>query len=262
MDSLFFYLSKLLWAVVQPDHFLLLMLLFGYLLKHYLFGRMLLWLAFITLITIAIYPLGNFIIKPLEQRFPIPELPSNPAGIIVLGGAEQAEISKLHSSAEFNEAAERVMAITYLAKRYPEVPIIFSGGSSGIIHKTAKGSDVINLWFKQRGLSERALIDNRARNTYENALFTRKFIMADKRDWILVTSAFHMPRSIGIFRNMGMNNIIAYPVDYREFPARFRVNLNRNMAVINTAVREWIGLVAYYYTSKTAVLFPKPNKEE
>ena len=76
--------------------------------------------------------------------------------------------------------------------------------------------------------------------------------------WLLVTSAFHMPRSVGIYRKQGWN-VIPYPVDHystTEIGLKLDPKLWRNLRDLNTAMREWIGLVVYYLTGKTDQLLP------
>jgi uncharacterized SAM-binding protein YcdF (DUF218 family) len=76
-----------------------------------------------------------------------------------------------------------------------------------------------------------------------------------------VTSAYHMPRAMAAFRAAGFP-IEAYPVDWRTggpidalkpFPS-----VGDGLRRTDTAVREWVGLLAYRITGKTAELFPAP----
>jgi len=264
MTDLFFYLSKVFWIVVQPDHFLLLMLLFGLFLWRSLFGVVLVWISVLTLLLISVFPVGNYLLRPLETRFHVASLPDNIAGVIVLGGGEDAELSSIHNAPQFNQGAERLMVVPQLMLRYPQAKVIFTGGSGALLRPSYRGGDVAKQWLSQQGLGSRMIIERDSRNTFQNAIYTRELIgeLSDQKGkWLLVTSAFHMPRSIGVFRQHGME-MIPYPVDYRVGEDRFRPNFTRNMADLKTGVREWIGLLAYHLTEKTAELIPAPTSHQ
>jgi uncharacterized SAM-binding protein YcdF (DUF218 family) len=105
-------------------------------------------------------------------------------------------------------------------------------------------------------------MERRSRNTLENAEFT-KALLAPKAGerWLLVTSAFHMPRSVGLFRKAGFA-IEPYPVDWRVGGRGDLFALN-NIALdglgrTDTAMREWMGLIAYRATGKIDELLPGP----
>ncbi|MGH1463233.1 MAG: YdcF family protein [Neptuniibacter sp.] len=264
MTDLFFYLSKIFWMIVQPDHFLLLMLLFGLLLWRSLFGVLLVWFAVLALLIISVFPVGNFLLRPLESRFEMPQLPDTIAGVIVLGGGEDAELSTIHGVPQFNSASERMMVVPMLMAQYPDAKLVFTGGSGSLARPDYRGGDVAKQWLSQQGLDARLTIERVSRNTFQNAIYTREIIDEfDKSEapWLLVTSAFHMPRSVGVFRNAGID-VIPYPVDYRAKEDRFYPDLTDNMQDLKTAVREWMGLVAYYLTDKTSELVPTPSASQ
>jgi len=264
MADQFFLLSKILWFVAQPDHLLLLMLLFGLFLWRRTLGVLLVWTSVLAMLTISVYPVANYLLEPLEQRFPQPvlsEIKEPIAGIIVLGGGENAEMSSRKQWPEFNQAADRMMALPGLMLRYPSAKVIFTGGSGSILAPEFRGGDVAEQWLHQQGMGSRVTIERDSRNTFQNAIYTKDLIAnADGKvegKWLLVTSAFHMPRSVGVYRKAGID-VIPFPVDYRASTMRFDPGLNKNMNGLSTAVKEWIGLLAYHYTEKTDVLFPAP----
>ena len=100
--------------------------------------------------------------------------------------------------------------------RYPNARIVFTGGSANLISNDAKEADYAAEIFESLGIPKSRLIMERAsRNTYENAEFTKELVAPKPGErWLLVTSAFHMPRSIGLFRKAGFA-VEAYPVDWR-----------------------------------------------
>lgn len=257
MQDLFFYLSKIFWAFASPDHFLLLLILVG-LLLIWAGRRCGLWLSLFAvslLIAIGLYPVGNFLLSPLENRFAQVELPEHVAGVIVLGGAEEATLSAIRRQPHMNSAAERVMVIPVLMQRYPGVPFVITGGSSSINDQTYRGADVVEQWLQSLGLAERLIVERESRNTFENAIYTADHIDPEAGQWLLVTSAFHMPRAVAVFRKQGWD-VLPYAVDYRVSSDRPAIQFWRNMRDFSIAVREWVGIVTYYLTDKTDQLLP------
>lgn len=270
MTDLFFYLSKVFWVIVQPDHFLLLVLVLGLLLWRRLSGVIMVWGSVLTMLALSVFPVANYLLEPLEQRFPKPDLTQLEApiaGIIVLGGGEEPERSAVHKMPQFNSAAERLMVLPSLMLRYPNAKVIFTGGSGSLLRPEYRGGDVAKQWLTEQGLGARLIVEREARNTFQNAIYSREIINelhaagelndANQGKWLLVTSAFHMPRSVGVYRKAGID-VIPYPVDYRQFNSTVHLSLNANMAELNQVVREWIGLGAYYLTEKTTELIPGP----
>jgi uncharacterized SAM-binding protein YcdF (DUF218 family) len=107
-------------------------------------------------------------------------------------------------------------------------------------------------------------MERRSRNTYENAEFSKVLVSPKSGErWLLVTSAHHMPRSVGIFRKVGFE-VEPYPVDWRTGRRgdllKFSDHFAERLALVDTAAREWMGLVAYWITGKTSEFFPSPNR--
>lgn len=265
MATTFFYISKIFWFFADPFHlfFLLVSLaLIALLFNWQRFAKLILTFTAIAGISLMVFPIGDLILTPLEGRFSRPSaLPENVDGIIILGGSINQEASAAWNTLESNDASERITGAITLTKRYPNSKIIFSGGS-GLIQKTKlTEAEIAEQMLIALGVEkERIILEDKSRNTYQNAALTKKLI--NNRitgNWILVTSAYHMPRSIGAFRNVGWKTI-PYPVDYKSLPAghrRFRLNLQKNLANFKCAVHEWIGLAVYYYTGKSSDLFPR-----
>ncbi|MDO6563253.1 YdcF family protein [Amphritea sp. 1_MG-2023] len=260
--DLFFLLSKGFWVLANPGNLLVILLLIG-LLKGW---RTLSSLVAVCLLLITLYPVGDVLLQPLEKRFSPATMPQEIAGIVVLGGAEEAELSHLWQQPQFNMAAERDMAMLSLLQRYPEAPVILTGGSGTVLKPEFRGADVQRTWLKSLQLEQRVIFERDSRNTFENAIYSQDAIptgidAADPRGWLLVTSAFHMPRSVGVFRQQGWH-ITPYPVDYYSRAialSSWRADLGRNLYELSIGVREWIGLAAYYMTDKTDTLFPAAN---
>jgi uncharacterized SAM-binding protein YcdF (DUF218 family) len=264
---LFFLLSKTFGVLVLPTNLLIIAAVTGVLLLRTQFvslGRKLVTASILLLVICGVSPLGNVLLYPLEQRFP-PWNAANgaPDGIVVLGGSIDADLSAERGTAVFSRAADRVIVAAELARRYPKARLIFTGGSANLLETDAKEADYVVAVFEALGIpGQRLEIDRRARNTDENAEFS-KAIAAPKsgQRWLLLTSAFHMPRSVGIFRKAGFA-VEPYPVDWRTGGAvdllTFSPFVVQGLERTDIAVREWIGLVAYWISGKTSALFPAP----
>jgi uncharacterized SAM-binding protein YcdF (DUF218 family) len=267
---MFFVLSKILGFFAIPSNLLMMLALLGAALVRTRFARAgwrLLVGGLVALAVIGLSPLGNALILPLEQRFPPWEDKSNtpPEGVVVLGGAITPEVSAARNAVTLNEAAERVTVIAELAQRYPTARIIYSGGTGNLLQRGGTEAEVAVRLFETFGIPpERVMAEVRSRNTVENAIFSRDLAMPKPGEhWLLVTSAYHMPRAVGVFRKAGFP-VEAYPVDWRTrgpqdallpFPT-----LGDGIRRTDTAVREWVGLAVYWLTGLSSELFPGPAR--
>jgi uncharacterized SAM-binding protein YcdF (DUF218 family) len=267
---LFFALSKTLGLMLLPSNFLIgigsgaLILLFT---RFAPLGRKLVFASLVLLAVCGFSPLGNLLLYPLEQRFPPwDDAGGAPDGIVVLGGSIVSDLSAAHGVPVFNDSVARVIAAAGLAHRYPQARIVFTGGSANLVSSdTAKEADYAMPVFESFGISrDRLMMERRARNTEENAEFSKALVSPKAGErWLLVTSAYHMPRSIGIFREVGFA-VEPYPTDWRvggradllKFSSFSRDGLER----VDLAVREWMGLASYWMTGKTSAFFPGPNQ--
>ena len=263
---MFFYLSKILWLVAAPSNILAGLSLAGALLlltRRARFGRRLVIASTSLLLAFGILPIGSLLLLPLENRFKTPSEGAPPAGLIVLGGAIDPVVGASRGQVTTDDAAERLTEGAALAIRYPEAKLVFTGGTNALFIKTGtEAADAARLW-RSLGISpERIVVEDQSRNSYENAVFTRDLVKPKPGDrWLLVTSAYHMPRSIGLFRKAGFP-VIAFPVDYRTegrwTNLKPALTASGGLHQLDLAVREWIGLVAYYLTGKTESLLPGP----
>lgn len=226
------------------------------------FARRLLALVLLALGSLAVLPLGSLLLAPLEDRFPVPAaLPPEVAGIIVLGGSIDLDVSTARGAPALNGAAERVTAAVALARELPRVPVYYSGGNNALVPGTSREAEFAKAVFLELGLApDRLVLEADARTTYENAMRLAETLHpAPDRSWLLVTSASHMPRAIGAFRRAGWS-VIAHPVDYRaardfEFGGP---HLLAELANLDTALHEWVGLVGYRMLGYTSELVPAP----
>jgi uncharacterized SAM-binding protein YcdF (DUF218 family) len=266
---LFFVLSKTLGLMLLPTNFLIGVGLIGAILlatRSASLGRKLM-IASVALLAICGFsPLGYCVLYPLESRFPPWDASRGaPDGIVVLGGSIDADLSAERGVAVYRGAVDRVIATAALALRYPKARIIYSGGSANLISDDAKEADYATAVLESLGLpKERLTMERRSRNTRENAEFSRAIAAPkDGERWLLVTSAYHMPRSIGLFRKAGFA-VEPYPVDWhtggRADLLTFSPLALDGLARTDTGIREWMGLVAYRISGNTSALFPGPDQ--
>ena len=261
-----FILGKLIWAVGQPGNLLLLFLLAGvllFLLSRGRRGRVLVGLAALGFIMLAVVPIGLAMLLTLETRLPRPAvLPDKIDGILVLGGAVDPALSLSYGETVFNSAVARVLAGIALARRYPEARLALIGGEGGFVPVGLPESRATAGFVLEQGIApERVILEERSRSTHENALYAKELIRpAPDANWILITSAYHMPRSIASFDAVGWP-VIPYPVDYRIDPRtglRANFNLLDGLSAATLAGKEWAGLLGYRLMGWTRQLFPEP----
>lgn len=264
MNSVFFWISKLFWLIFSPDLLLVLCIFITCILlwiKAYKKAVFLSTMLSILVLIITVFPVGAWLLYPLEKRFLPPQtLPKSIDGIIMLAGAENILGTHAWKQPELGDGAERYLAFMRLARTYPDAKAVFTGGSGEITQQHLKSTLTANLLLKEQGLDISTIIfESQSRNTYENALFTHRIVKPSPEEkWILITSAYHMPRSVGIFSKIGWK-VIPFSVDHQTHrPTLFRVSINfsGNMNTLKNAVREWTGLAAYYITGKTDCFFP------
>jgi uncharacterized SAM-binding protein YcdF (DUF218 family) len=264
---LFFVISKIYEFFAMPTHVALFIGAFGVALsltRYRRAGHALSGAAIALLLIMAFSPLTALLAVPLEVRFqPPPDDAPAPDGIIVLGGSVDETLSGIHNRVTLADAAERLTAPIALKRQYPSARLVFTGGTSALRGAAYTEAGTVRRFWREVGLDQGdVLYEDKSRNTFENAVFTRDLVHPKPGErWLLVTSAMHMPRSIGIFRKAGFP-VVAYPVDYRT-AGEIRVlgvprRASRSFEVLEFATHEWVGLLAYWLTGKTDALFPAP----
>lgn len=270
---MFFYLAKILWFVLQPSSLIAFLLLLGTVMVWTYWarwGRRIVALSAILLLVAGLSPLGNWLVLPLENRFPRTDLEAGPAptGFIVLGGAELRYIGEGRDAPSLNEAGDRIVETALLAKQYDEAMVAISGGDAAMFYPSqseALGTAAILIGL---GIGrQRLVLEDQSRDTYENALrvkaeLAEKELLGPETRWVLITSAAHMPRAIGCFREVDFD-VEPWPVDYRtrgsEDAWRPFDKVSEGLRRVDMATREWAGLLAYWLAGRTSALFPAPE---
>ncbi|TGQ47857.1 YdcF family protein [Mesorhizobium sp. M00.F.Ca.ET.216.01.1.1] len=264
---MFYYLSKILWAFVQPLNLAIFLLLAGLLAA--VFGRRRLFatgsvLVLLILVLSAWTSLGAMMLNPLEERFPRPPLPERVDGIVVLGGGLEGAINLVRGGYELNSGGDRMVETAILARRFPLTKVVVSGGNGELFQDAEGDGTTAPRLLTALGVSaDRLILEKKSRNTYENAVFTKQLVTPKPGEtWLLVTSAFHMPRAKALFDKAGFATI-AWPVDYRtsgkEGIGMFRDNAVDSLQITAMAAREWIGLFAYWLSGRIDQPFPGPG---
>lgn len=228
-------------------------------------GRMLATLVLIVGFILGSAPLGQIALNWIENRIPPPaELPARVDGIVVLGGDVNPRMMRLRPATPGSDA-QRQIAFADLARRYPDARLVYSGGSGQLIDRADTDADGARRLLPMLGLDPaRVIFEDRSRNTWENAVFARELAAPqDGEVWLLVTSAFHMPRAVGCFRVAGWRGFIPYPVGYRTPPdpvAKWSpaTTFDGRMWWIDASIRELIGLAYYRFTGRTDAWVPAP----
>jgi uncharacterized SAM-binding protein YcdF (DUF218 family) len=263
-------LSRGIWVLIQPSNFLFMMLIIGYLFSKYAhknskynkFAKKIISLSLIILCFAGFTNLSAWLLWPIEGRFEqyTNETDNGPySGIIVLSGSEKSAISTSVNQATLNHGGERLIETAALARKLPILPIIYTGGGRAEPDELSE-NDVAKMFFRQAAIDfSRIKFDDKAYNTHTNATMTKKLIRPDENNkWLLITSAFHMPRSVGAFREAAIN-IQPYPVDYKttlKYAGIFSIDFSKNLRNFDLVIHEYIGLLAYYITGRSSALFP------
>ncbi|MEK9629928.1 MAG: YdcF family protein [Nitrospinota bacterium] len=266
MDTLFWIISKVFWLIFSPNTSLFLILLLGVfllLIGREKIGKKLVVFSTAVILLFSLIPINDMLLVPLENRFPIPEpLPEKIDGMIVLGGSEIPTLTKIRGQVSLADSVERLTTFISLSRRFPDAKLVYAGGQGALSAQEYKAAFTAKLFFEQMGLNpDRVIFDSQSRNTMENAQNSLKLAKPQKGEkWILITSAWHMARSVGIFRKLGWQ-VIPYPVDYKTTgKVEFGLNLPRLSPIIGASntIYEWIGLVYYWLLGRTSELFPGP----
>jgi uncharacterized SAM-binding protein YcdF (DUF218 family) len=258
-----FIVSKVLTMLLLPTALMVECALLGLILSRWRIGRFLLILGVGALTACLILPVDSWAIRPLEDWFPaVTALPERVDGIVVLGGAIDDLTSRDRGTPTLTSAANRLTTFVILAHRYPQAKLVFTGGSGAIVQGVSNEAEFARILFEQLGLPpDRVIFENTSRTTWENAVNSYALVKPQQDEhWILVTSASHMPRAVGVFRKIGWP-VLPWPVGYqsRDRLTDYPQSMGRKLEVLDWATHEWIGLAAYYLQGKTSALFPAPG---
>ncbi|WP_236884143.1 YdcF family protein [Devosia sp. A16] len=231
-------------------------------LKRRWIARLFVGSALLLLFVCCFTTFGYVLITPLEQRFERPSEPAQVDGIVVLGGGMDGEVNSVRRGYELNRSGDRYVEALRLAIRHPGARIVIAGGPAALVQQEPEAL-AGKRFFEAFGVApERILTDDQSRNTEENARFAKQLAGAtDGQTWLLVTSAFHMPRAVGLFRKADFA-VVPWPADYLASGAEGLGikpdQSTENISVSSLALREWAGLLGYYLTGRIDEVLPGP----
>lgn len=268
---MFFIVSKILAPFLQPIYHISSAAFLAWLalwFKKTTFAKWLLTYSLAILLIFGVMPTGYNMLVYLEGRYEATVINNNnpPDGIIVMGGAMNEALSTLYGQSVAYDSFERMTAFLELARRFENsnTKLAFTGGSAALIKKNGQKdlteAEAAALFFMEQSFpAERIVFEDQSRTTYENGKFCKElFNPSDDENWVVVTSAFHMPRTINVFKTQGWD-IKPYPVDYRtDLQYVFTPNLEilKNLNYTRIAIHEWTGNAIYYLSGKSASFLP------
>ncbi len=264
---MFYLAAKLFWLVFQPSSMMVLIVALSLVLMKMRRSRAATasLAAALALGVTAWSPLPRVFALPLENRFPRADLDGRPVtGILVLGGSELADIYAYRNNAHgLSDAGERITETVALALKLPRARIAVVGGSEFASRGGFENNVMAQMLISMGVPKDRLELEFNSRDTWENALYARA-VLKPKPDerWLLVTSAWHMPRAMGVFRKNGFP-VEAWPVDYRtagrnDFMEPF-YSPSEGFTLLDLILKEYIGLVSYRFAGRTDDLFPGPE---
>jgi uncharacterized SAM-binding protein YcdF (DUF218 family) len=276
--EVFYVLSKVIYPLIAPSNLCLILVGTGFALRlgarYRRWGSRLVAVGFGLLLFTGFSPLGKWLTIPLEARFAESRLPdgANVTHIMFLGGFEDALVGRERGQLAANAAGERLLGALELADRFPTAKLVFAGGYGWLFGERVNGTSMIVDYMAAVGIArERIITEGQSRNTSENAAFIARELGRASGGcpcgFVLVTSAFHMPRAMGVFRKAGFEGddqrLYPYPVDYRT---RGAVDawapydaLHEGLEQTDIAFKEWVGLLAYRLSGRTDTLWPGPR---
>jgi uncharacterized SAM-binding protein YcdF (DUF218 family) len=255
---MFFHCAKLLYFILRPSNALLLAVLLGCLalvLGDARVGLPLLSIGVMALVVLGWTPLPYLLLRPLEDAHPIFDRTmladhQRINGIILLGGGINAARGDQPNGPIFTGAGSRVITTLELADRFPDVPILLSGGTAAL-HATGLPSEAgltRDLLLRLGIAGDRLQLEEGSRDTFENARESRRFLAQEAGRWLLVTSAAHMPRALASFGELAPR-LIPCPADFKTQGKldrdRYFGSAAHGLLCADVAAHEWLGLLAY-----------------
>jgi len=246
----------------MPVNAMVIAMLFGLGVTYWrpLLGRRIVMAAAGVLLVVAVIPVGPAMVWGLERTYPIPDpAPKTVDGMIVLGGMFEERKHQETGQLNANEDVDRLFCFSALADLYPKAKLVFTGGAGALGFPEAKEALSAARYFSSLTLDQtRIIYESESRNTHENAVFSKRMIAPSANEnWLLITSAYHMPRSVAVFEKQGWR-VTPYPCGRQTHISSWSIfsdfNASWNLRMLNLAAREWVGLVVYRITGKSAFI--------
>lgn len=248
---MFFIISKILSFVISPVNWIIACLIVAAFKRKEKRKK---WL--VTGLVMLVFFTNPFIINLVLQAWEvkaikISDIPQTCEAGIMMGGTIRYYNSNT-SRPVFGSGADRFMQTLELYTRKKIKKIIFTSGSGSLMYKDAKESDFLRSQVLRIGIDSTDVIaESNSRNTFENAQLTAQIIKNKKLigPFILITSAFHMRRSVLCFKKAGIE-VIPFAVDQRSgkimlTPDKIILPDTERLNDWDLLLHEWLGLLTY-----------------
>jgi uncharacterized SAM-binding protein YcdF (DUF218 family) len=213
-----------------------------------------LWSGLAVLGLLGFEALPHALLRPLENTYPVPSaaVVDRHVGLVVLGGATQHPGSfQAHAQVPLGESAERMSVPVGLLREHPRLALVFSGGEGRLRATGVTEAALARVFYQEQGVDlARVTLEAGSRTTRENARQVAALLGPRCQEpWLLVTSAWHMPRAMAEFESVGCR-VTPYPVDFRTGATTAWTDyaLARSLLLWQTALHEWLGLAVYALT--------------
>jgi len=249
---LYFYLSKLFAPLLNPTNLLFIFLISFYIInlkskiKFKIFSN----IVFILLLLLSFFPLGNLGLKYLEKDYLAQDKVYKVDNILVLAGAENIASTKIDEELSLNSGSERLIISAKLALDFPISKIYYLGGDGYLAKNKIDEVDMAKTFYSNIHFDlNRVIFIGNTRNSIENLEAFQKIDTLNQSN-ILITSAFHMKRSMLIAKEFELN-IKPYAVDFRSINDFNILNYYQTLSIANNwqsfniFFREIIGILAF-----------------
>lgn len=267
MTTFEYITRKFFWWIIMPDMLIMLLIAIGIgflLFKNTKWARRFILSSCLLIFFFGGIPTGFWMLENLENRFPkVTEIPPGTTGIILLGGNFDRMTTMGRNQPSYNLAAGRFIEFIKLARNHPELKLVFTGGGAAIPFHEGPGLTEAELTKQELDAlgfdTSQIIFEGESLNTIENASKTYDLVQpTPDQKWLLMTSAFHLPRSVGLFRKAGWN-VIPYPVDYHtpgDYEPYFLIGLKDGLTSWHFALREWASMIQNYMFDRSDELYP------
>ena len=265
---MFFIFSKIIGFLIYPIHFILFLLILYVVSKRikffYIFSKLILILIFFLTLFGGSHYFTSSLLWKFENLIPI-NLPDDPKGIILLGGSfKHLKEPLAKNQFSFNSSSERVIKALFFLKKNPELKILNFANSGLFSVGSVSETQLTKDFLIKYGIDSRRIISKPlANNTYQEISHISHYLSKIGGNWILITSASHMPRAINLFQSNNLNKavIYPYPTDYSTDLPIFSFYFHfHNMTNLSKIAHEIIGLLAYWITGRTETLWPNLDR--
>lgn len=213
--TMFFILSKTLDVLLLPYTWIVIAACSAVLLKDKRKKK----IAGIILLVLLILPANTAFVNTLLKKWEVPpqslaSIPAQSTGIILTGVTKLNK--KPYDRVFFSKGADRVTQALMLYRKGKIKQFIITGGSGNLLQEgRAEALELKKFLLDCQIPTHLIFIEDQAKNTHENAVFTKALISEKslRGPFVLITSAFHMQRSMGCFKKEKIE-CLPFPVDY------------------------------------------------